>query len=127
MQLTLNAQEMPLRTRQDLHHCFEQVRQRQFSELWLTAGDDGPSLTMLVNGASAWLVYLQDQDDIGFHSFNLSYRGPVELRLKFQLSNGQMDEYPAEWTLTLEEAFDACEYFVTTQGGRSPTLIWENS
>ena len=127
MQLLLNAQEMSLPTARDLCQLLEQVRQQQFSEMWLTTGDDGPSLTMLVNGSSAWLIYLQDQDDAGFHSLNPSYHGPAEQRMKFQLSNGQMDEYPVAWTLALEEALDACEYFVTTQGGRSPALTWEDS
>jgi hypothetical protein len=127
MQCALNGQEIPLTTARDLRQCFEQVCQRQFSELWLSIGDDGPSLTMLVNGTSAWLMYLQDQDDDGVHSQNPSYHGPAGLCLKFQLSNGQMDAYPVAWALALEEAFDACEYFVTTQGERSPTLTWEAS
>ena len=127
MQFLLNAQELSLPTARDLRQCLEQVRQRQFSEVWLIAGVDGPSLTMLINGASAWLMYLQNQDDVGFHSLNPSYRGPAELRMEFQLSNGQMDEYPVAWTLALEDAFEACEYFVTTQGGRSPAITWEDS
>ena len=127
MQVLLDAQEMSVPTAKDLRQCLEQVRQQQFSELWLIAGDDGPSLTMLVNGAYAWLMFLQNQDDVGFHSLNLSYHGSAELRMKFQLSNGQMDEYPVAWTLALEDAFDACEYFMTTQGGRSPAITWEDS
>ena len=118
---------MSVPTAKDLRQCLEQVRQQQFSELWLIAGDDGPSLTMLVNGAYAWLMFLQNQDDVGFHSLNLSYHGSAELRMKFQLSNGQMDEYPVAWTLALEDAFDACEYFMTTQGRRSPAITWEDS
>lgn len=127
MQFILNDQEMSKPTPRDLRQCLEQVRQQRFSEVWLNAGDDGPSLTMFVNGVSAWLMYLQHQDDVGFHSLNPSYHGPAELRMKFQLDNGQMDEYPVAWTLALEDAFDACEYFVTTQGGRSPAITWEDS
>jgi hypothetical protein len=127
MQVLLDAQEMSVPTPKDLRQCLEQVRQQQFSELWLFAGDDGPSLAMLVNETSAWLMYLQNPDDSGFHSLNLSYHGPAELQMKFRLSNGQMDEYPVAWTLALEDAFDACEYFMTTQGGRSPAITWEDS
>ncbi len=127
MQVLLDAQEMSVPTAKDLRQCLEQVRQQQFSELWLIAGDDGPSLTMFVNEAYACLMYLQNPDDSGFHSLNLSYHGPAELRMKFQLSNGQMDEYPIAWALALEDACDACEYFVTTQGGRSPAITWEDS
>lgn len=127
MQFLLNAQELSMPPARDLRQFLEEVRQRQFSEVWLIAGDDGPSLTMLINGTSAWLMYLQTQDDVGFHSLNPSYHGPAELRMEFQLSNGQMDAYPVAWTLALEDAFEACEYFVTTQGGRSPAITWEDS
>ena len=126
MQVLLDARDMSV-SMAKLHQCLEQVRQQQFSELWLDAGDDGPSLAMLVNGAYAWLMYLQYSGDVGFHSLNPSYQGSAELRMKFQLSNGQMDEYPVAWTLALEDAFDACEYFMATQGGRSPAITWEDS
>jgi hypothetical protein len=127
MQILLDARDMSVSTAKDLRQCLEQVRQQQFSELWLIVEDDGPSLTMLVNGDYAWLMYLQNPDDTGFNSLNLSYQGLAELRMKFQLSNGQMDEYPVAWTLALEDAFDTCEYFVATQGGRSPAITWEDS
>ena len=111
----------------DLRQYLERVREQQFSEVWLNFGEEGPSMMMLVNGVHAWLMYLQDHDDPGFHSLNPSYHGPVEQMMKFELSNGQMDEYPVAWTLTLEEAFRACEYFVITQGGRSPAITWQDS
>jgi hypothetical protein len=75
MQFLLNAQELSMPTARDLRQCLEHVRQRQFSEVRLIVGDDGPSLTMLINGASAWLMYLHNQDDVGFHSLNPSYQG----------------------------------------------------
>ena len=128
MRLCVNDQELPIATVSDLRQHLERARLQQFSEVWLTAGDDGPSLAMFVNGTQAWLMYLCDHHgDPGFHSLNLLYHGPAELLMKFQLSNGQMDEYPVAWTLALKDACDACEYFVAIQGGRSPDITWEDS
>ena len=127
MYLILNNQKILLTTIRELPQYFDKVRQRRFSELWITTGDNGPSLTMLINGESAWLMYLQNSNDSGFHTVNPSYNGSAEACLEFMLSNGQIDEYPLAWTLTLKDAFDACEYFVATQGGRPPTLVWEAS
>ncbi len=127
MHVLLDAQYMSVSMAR-LRQCFEQVRQQQFSELWLDVGDEGPSLAMLVNGTQAWLMYLCDHHgDPGFHSLNPSYHGPADLLMQFQLNNGQMDEYPVAWTLALEDACDACIYFATTQGERSPTITWEDS
>ncbi len=125
MLVLLDAQELSV-SMAKLRECFEQMRQQQFSELWLDAGDNGPSLAMLVNGTNAWLMYLQNPEDVGCHSLNSSYHGPAELQMKFELNNGQMDEYPVAWTLALEVVFEACEYCVKTQGGRSPAITWED-
>lgn len=128
MQLRVNTQALPIATVSDLRQHLERVRLQQFSEVWLTAGDDGPSLALFVNGTQAWLMFLCDHHgDPGFHSLNPSYHGPAELLMQFQLSNGQMDEYPVAWTLALKDACDACEYFATTQGRRSPAITWEDS
>lgn len=53
MHVFLDAQKMSVCTARDLHQCLESLRQQQFNELWLTTAEDGPSLCMLVNGASA--------------------------------------------------------------------------
>jgi len=112
----------------DLREHLEPVRHQQFSEVWLAANSDGPTLAMLVNGERAWLMYLRHQDgDPSFSSRNAHYSGPAEATIEFLLSNGQRDEYPVAWTLPLEEAFDACEYFLLNQGGRSPAIIWHDA
>ncbi len=126
MKLTWNAQDLPLTTIQDLHRCFEHIRQQEYSELWLTI-EDRPSLTVLINGTFAWLMYLQNPNDAGFHSLNSHDNSSTERRMPFQLSNGQEDEYPVAWTVSLEKAFDACTYFVRTQGGRSPAIHWKST
>jgi hypothetical protein len=112
---------------EELRQQLERVRQQQFSEVWLDIGDEGPALAMLVNGPHAWLMYLRDrQGDPGFSSRNPHYIGSAQATMQFLLSNGEMDEYPVAWTLPLEEAFAAFEYFLLSQGGRLPTLVWHD-
>ena len=125
MQLYLNNQEFPIATVNDLHQHLGRVSQQQFSEIWLITDNDGPSLTILVNGTHAWLMYLYNQEDSsGTISRNPSYSGSTEATMQFFLSNGQKEEYPLAWTISLENAFKACEYFLLNQGGRSSTVIW---
>lgn len=114
-------------TVEERERCLDQIDRHPCSELWLATQEGGPFLSMLVNGPSAWLMYQSGQDDPGCHTVNPAYRGPACLYLDFQLSNGQLDMYPATWTLPLEEAFAACTFFVLTQGKRSPAPCWEDS
>lgn len=110
----------------DLRPYWGEVRGRQFSEVWLGASEDGPSLAMLVNGSRAWLMYLRESGDAGFSSRNPDYDGPREAMLPFEIENGQGDEFPVAWTLPLDEAIAACEYFVTSGGDRSPEVLWHD-
>ena len=64
------------------------VRQQEFTEVWLDAGEEGPALAMLVNAEHAWLMYLRDHDgDHGFSSRNPYYAGPPDALMKFMLVN----------------------------------------
>lgn len=112
---------------EELRKHLERVHQRQFSEVWVDAGEQGPALLMLVNGSHAWLMYLRHHDgDTGFSSRNPHYTGPASATMPFLLGNGQIDEYPVAWTLSLEEASVACEYFVLSQGGQPPDITWHD-
>jgi len=127
VQFILDNRAVPITTVEELRKLLEQVHQQQFSEVWLDAGEEGPALAMLVNGVHAWLMYLRHHDgDPGFSSRNPRYTGPAQASMQFLLSNGQMDEYPVALTLPLEEACAACEYFVLSQGGRSPAITWHD-
>jgi hypothetical protein len=105
----------------------EAVRQRRFNQLWLDTEDEGLVLGVLANGAHAWLMYLRHKDgDPGLVSRNPDYTGPEDDTMEFELSNGQVDAYPVAWTLPLEQALAACEYFFETCGGRSPDILWHD-
>jgi hypothetical protein len=127
MQLAINGQEATVSTAADLRPYWQAMRGRQFSNVWLNSGEEGPALAMLVNGGHAWLLCLRDREgDAGFSSRNPQYAGSSDALMAFVLDNGQRDEYPIAWTLPLEQAIFACEYFVATQGGRSPDIVWHD-
>ena len=126
MRLVINGREGEVASVADVRPYWDAVRQQQFSEVWLRAADEGPALAMLVNEQDAWLMYLGQDEDIGFSSRNPEYAGPPDAHLDFVLGNGQRDDYPAAWVLPLEHALAACEYFLRTRGGRSPAIVWHD-
>lgn len=128
MQLSINDRKSTVATAADLRRHWEVVRGQEYSEVWLNDDDDenSPALCMLVHGEHAWLMWLPDR--VGnppfFTSLNPTYSGPPDAMIDFMLANGQLDEYPAIWALSLEEACAACEDFVETRGGRSLRITW---
>jgi hypothetical protein len=126
MELLLNGATAPYSSIQNLRASLTESG-RQFGEVWLEATDDGPALCMLVNGNQAFLIYLGDNNgDLGFTSRNPRYEGPMDAVMEFELSNGQIDEYPAAWAVPLNDALEACEHFVASGGGRSPDITWHD-
>jgi hypothetical protein len=79
---------------------------------------------MLRSHDRALLMFLRERGDTGFMS---RADGPVagpEQR-EFRLSNGQRDEYPASWTLSVARAHEALEHFFQT-GERAPFVVWND-
>ena len=96
----------------------------EFQERSLTA-PNGSILFALTDGQLGLLMYLREIGDAGFSSRNPDYVGPKDARVTFRLSNGQPDEFPAEWCYPLPVVERAIEHFVTT--GKPPTFIkWHN-
>jgi hypothetical protein len=127
MRLTINGQGATVSTAADLRPYWQAVRGRQFSDVWLACGEAGPALVMLVNNDRAWLMYQRDQEgDPGLSSRNPDYAGPPNALMEFVFEYSQGDEYPIAWTLPVEQAMAACEYFVATQGGRSSEIVWHD-
>ena len=127
MRLTVNDWEAIITTVADVQPVWNALRQQQFTEVWLDATEEGPSLVLLVNGQYALLMYLPDHyGNVGFTSRNPYYAGPPDAQTECMLSNGQLDMYPTAWTLPLNEVIEACEYFITTLGGRSPAITWHD-
>ncbi len=127
MLLRLNDEEHQVTSVDTLRTRWTHVHGRQFSELWLEAGDTGPFLGALVNGDAALLIYLRNNEgDPGFSSRNPHFSGSEDELIEFVLDNGQQDEHPAAWVVPLDEAQRACEYFLQSGGERAPEIVWHD-
>lgn len=87
------------------------------------------SLSVFVNKDRAWLDYWQvDEDhsyvDRGYQSYNPSYDGPENTELPYTLDHGQVDWYPSSWTILVDEALHAVEYFLSGEGAMAPWVAW---
>ncbi len=93
-------------------------KEAQF-ELWLNV-PGGPSICMLRNAANAWLMYLHSD---GNQCFNTIGDPRLLDNISYQLSNGQVDDYPAAWNLPVDDCFKALAYFLSMMDfGRSRSL-----
>jgi len=71
---------------------------------------------MLRNGTNAWLMYLRHHEgDNGFTSQGETGRIGVA---SYELSNGQVDEYPLSWCIEIEQCYKALAYFFVNEGSK---------
>jgi hypothetical protein len=95
-----------------------------YREVWLES-PSGSLLCALINGGVGWLMYLRERGDAGFSSRNPEYVGSPDEMVEYELSNGQVDEYPRAWAYPIEVVGRALEHF--RQTGMPPTFIeWYN-
>jgi len=123
MELILNGESYEVASLGGLRYHLPKISERQFCEVWLYSASGWPAVCTLVNGSSAWLMFLREEGDSGFSTRNPKYEGPKEAQIEYFLSNGQRDEYPAEWDITTSEALRALEYFFEAQA-MAPWLHW---
>jgi hypothetical protein len=93
-------------------------------ELWIISRKDGPSICMLRNGDHAWLMHLQFEGDKGVVTEGDPNRGGT---WPYTLANGQLDEYPLSWCITIEQCFDALTYFFVNDGARYTVIPWRDA
>ena len=87
LELTINVSAFEVRNLEDLKMVLSRAAESQFSEVWLCKPQGGPSLCALINGESAWLIYLRhSKGDPGFSTRNPNYAGPREAMIEFRLS-----------------------------------------
>ena len=118
--LTCDGQEYAVASSAELAGYLETVRQQDYGELWLNQVGR-TALCVLVNRDLAWLMFLQEEGNTGFHSVNPDYVGALDAEIEFFLSNGQQDEYPVRWCVSTSEALQAIRYFF--EQGQKPTFI----
>jgi len=123
MELILNGESYEVASLGGLRYHLPKISERQFCEIWLYAESGWPAVCALVNGSSAWLMFLREDGDSGYSTRNANYAGAKDAVIEYFLSNGQRDEYPAEWDITTAEALRALEYFLEKQE-MAPWLQW---
>ncbi len=100
------------------------MNERQYQEIWIEK-PDGQSMCALINGDIGWLMYLRHNRDAGFTSRNPDFFGLESATIDYVLSNGQKDEYPACWALSVSIIKRALNFF--EKEGRPPNFIlWHN-
>ena len=141
--LKVNSYESRVASAAGLRQELAPFASEQYREIWVDVGPGGPSMAALMNTNIGWLVYLRHDDgDPGFTSRNpafdlcdaiesgLAYDGRFGREhvpaIEFRLSNGQVDEYPASWTLPEQDVVRALEYFVENEGRRPPFVQWHD-
>lgn len=123
MELLINKVHYEVGELNELQVHLIHVRRRQFAEIWMQHAADSPSISALINGEAAWLMYLRFEGDAGFSTRNPNYAGPPKAKIEYYLSNGQRDEYPASWNITTNEAMRALEYYFLKED-KAPWLEW---
>ncbi len=102
------------------------MESEKYQEIWIDSRDNpgGPLMMALINGDRGWLMYQRHPDgDAGYSSRNPSYDGESDAKLEFVLSNGQCDEYPLAWVISIEQIERAFSYFYMHES-LPPFISW---
>jgi len=124
MELNINGESYEVASLGGLRYHLPKISDTHFCEVWLYADSGWPAICALVNGGSAWLMFLREEGDSGFSTRNPNYSGPQDAVIEYFLGNGQRDEYPAEWDITTPEALRALEHFMEN-ASMAPWLQWQ--
>jgi hypothetical protein len=120
IELRLNDRALDVTTVEQLGTALDVVDAEQAFELWASV-PTGPTMTMLRNGSSAWLMYMREAGDAGFRSSGNESRQGVAA---YRLSNGQVDEYPLSWCIDVEQCYKAIAYFCVNEGAKPAWVDW---
>jgi len=94
-----------------------------YGELWVEH-PEYPRVGALFSGPRGWMMYLRFDGDAGFSTRGPRVQDQPDQPMRFVLSNGQVDEYPASWTYSRAVIFGALEQFIRTR--TLPDLAWHN-
>ena len=119
IQLTLNDLRLESGDLEALDASLKGAMVESEFELWASV-QSGPAMSMLRNGADAWLMYLRWSGDSGFRSVGPERSGVAS----YTLSNGQTDESPRSWCIDLESCLEAFRAFHRHNGARPESITW---
>jgi hypothetical protein len=120
VQLELNGRVLDASSVSRMGQALDEADAHAIFEL-VASVPDGPSMFMLRSGADAWLMYLREPGDAGFHSSGEADRAGVA---SYTLSNGQEDEYPLAWCIDVEQCYRAIAYFCVNEGAKPGWVDW---
>jgi hypothetical protein len=120
--VTFNGTEELMYEIEEFGAALDRFDAQPIFELWLNA-PGGASISMLRNSEHAFLMYLREFGDSGFVSVGEETEGSVQ----YTLGNGQVDEYPLSWCISLEECYKALAYFFVNDGMRPEWFQWQES
>lgn len=123
MDVAFGAENHSVASRADLASLLANLEDRAGFELWIYARA-GPSMCLLRNDQNAWLMYLRFEGDSGFTSIGDE---TLDGMATFELSNGQIDEYPLSWCVPLPQAWQAIEQFFVDGGARPQAIAWNET
>lgn len=109
MELRIDSEKSGAVSAEDLRGRLARIAVERHSDIALIAG--GKAVSLLKSGDRAMLVFFRATGDPGLTS--RAGDGPHDHSLRFRLANGQVDEYPASWTVTFEEGLRVLEHFAT--------------
>jgi hypothetical protein len=121
--LQINGKSFSVASLADLQRHLSSVMSEQYREIWLSV-ESGPAICALMNGDSGWLMYRREVGEAGFSSRNPAQEGRGGL-VSYRLGNGQIDQYPPDWSLSEDEILRTLEHFFTHRT-RAPFIIWHD-
>ena len=81
-------------------------------------------MAMFRNAHDAFLMYLTSPDDSGVVSISNTCRDGV---VGYRLSNGQVDQYPAIWSIPVSLCAKAIRQFMHSDGKQPDCVTWVKS
>ncbi len=120
---TINGAELVALSMEDIQMIKGVAKSTHSMELWIYSNGDS-MMCMLKNGLKSWLMYLREEGDHGFHSFNCDENDGAT---KFILSNAQVDEFPNVWCIPIDLCLDAIDEFVFNNSELPKCVVWLES
>ena len=121
--LMINGRSMGVVGPDSLAGLLASVAALSRAEIWLSAPGSA-SLCLLKSNERAVLMLLRSEGDAGLTSRATEPVG--DSVLQFTLANGQVDEYPAAWTVPFDDARRAVEYFWFSKAA-APFVSWHDA
>ena len=124
IEVSINGREEVVRTPERLGELLAASDQDSTVEAWLSV-PGGSRICLLRSGTNAFLMYLRHAEDSGFVSGRPAVASDTQVG--YRLSNGQVDQYPELWCVSLRQCREALSHFFSHEGARPDMVAWHES